>query len=43
MSLPDPDPRSAADEPAIDEGVSSPDPAEGSDDSAAEQPGSPQG
>ena len=43
--LTDPDPRTSADdnEDATDEGVSSDAPAEGHDDVAPEQPGSPQG
>ena len=41
----DPDPRTAADDEddATGEGVSSPDPAEGADDSPGEQPGSARG
>lgn len=41
----DPDPRTAADddEDATDDGVSTPAPAEGADDVAPEQPGSPKG
>ena len=39
----EPDPRTAADDDATDQGVSSTAPVEGDDDAAPEQPGSPQG
>ena len=39
----EPDPRTAADDDATDQGVSAETPAEGGDDAPREQPGSPQG